>query len=152
MLEAILFGLMVALLGLVVLQVFTRYVLEAAVPWTEEVARMLLVWTVMLGAAVATERKTHYVILIFSNKFRGLTQLIVLLGTNLLGLIFLAVLVDTGITYAFANMHTVYISTQWSRGLIYLALPIGAAIMALSLLTHSIEAWINRNDVANANK
>ena len=48
--EGALFLLSTALLVLIALQVFTRYVLQASLPWTEEVARMVLVWMVMLGA------------------------------------------------------------------------------------------------------
>jgi len=150
--EAILFVQMIALLALILLQVLTRYVLQAAVPWTEEIARMLLVWLVMLGAAVATERSTHYLIVIFIEKFRGMARISVLIATNILGLIFLAVMVDAGIAYARANMHTVYISTQVSRGLIYLALPVGGAIMWLSLLLQSIEVWINRGNLSHLDR
>ena len=57
--EAVLFVLTASLLILIALQVFTRYVLQASVPWTEEMARMVLVWAVMLGAAVAMERNEH---------------------------------------------------------------------------------------------
>ena len=48
-LEAVLFVLVLTLLALVILQVFTRYVLQSSLPWTEEVARMVLVWLVMIG-------------------------------------------------------------------------------------------------------
>ena len=142
--EAILFVLVLALLALIALQVFTRYVLQAALPWTEEVARMLLVWTVMLGAAVAMERKQHYTITVLSSNFRGVTGMVVLLVTNVLGLVFLAALVRYGFDYAAANVKTVYISTQVSRSWIYLAMPFGAAIMGISLILHSIEVALNR--------
>ena len=140
--EAALFVHVLALLALIVLQVFTRYLLQAGVTWTEEVARMILVWTVMLGAAVAMDRKEHYVITIFSAKFDPTTRLWVLVVTNVLGLVFLAVLVHYGSLYMAANMKTTYVATGVSRGWVYMALPVGAAIMAGSLLLHSIEAII----------
>ncbi len=141
-LEAVLFVHVVALLALIVLQVFTRYVLQAGVTWTEEVARMILVWTVMLGAAIAMDRNEHYVITVFSARFGGRLRLWVLLATNVLGLLFLVALAYYGNLYMAANMKTTYVATGVSRGWVYLALPAGAAIMAGSLLMHSIEALI----------
>jgi TRAP-type C4-dicarboxylate transport system permease small subunit len=146
--EAVLFLLVLALLVLIALQVFTRYVLQASLPWTEEVARMVLVWAVMLGAAVAMERNEHYAVTVFSARFRGATRIGVLIATNLIGLLFLLALVRYGAEYMSANMKTVYVSTQVSRGWVYLAMPVGATIMGLSLLLHSIEAWIDRHEAA----
>jgi TRAP-type C4-dicarboxylate transport system permease small subunit len=105
---------------------------------------MVLIWTVMLGAAIAMERKQHYVINVLSDRFRGSVQRTVLIATNLLGVVFLVALVYYGAQYMFANMMTTYVSTQVSRGWVYLALPVGATIMAGSLLVHSIEAWFGR--------
>lgn len=144
--EAVLFLLVLSLLVLIALQVFTRYVLQASLPWTEEVARMVLVWAVMLGAAVAMERNEHYAITVLSARFRGAIRMSVLIATNILGLMFLVVLIRYGTEYMSANMKTVYVSTQVSRGWIYLAMPVGATIMGLSLILHSIEAWLDRGE------
>lgn len=140
--EAVLFVHVIALLVLILLQVFTRYVMQAGLTWTEEVARMILVWTVMLGAAVAMERNEHYMITVLSARFRGAFRTWVLVVTNVLGLVFLVALVHYGSLYMAANMKTTYVSTGVSRGWVYLALPVGSAIMAGSLLLHSIEALI----------
>ena len=63
-----------------------------------------------------------------------------------LGFVFLGVLVRYGAEYMTVNMKTVYVSTQISRGWVYLALPVGAVIMGLSLLLHSVEAWYERDE------
>jgi TRAP-type C4-dicarboxylate transport system permease small subunit len=144
--EALVFVHVIVLLVLIVLQVFTRYIMQSALPWTEEVARMVLVWTVMLGAAVAMERNEHYAITVLSAHFRGPLRRCVLIATNALGFVFLGVLVRYGAEYMTVNMKTVYVSTQISRGWVYLALPVGAVIMGLSLLLHSVEAWYERDE------
>jgi TRAP-type transport system small permease protein len=46
-------GFFIALLILVVFQVVTRYILQNAPVWTEEVARYCMVWGGLLGATVA---------------------------------------------------------------------------------------------------
>ena len=147
-LGAVLFVLVLALLALVLLQVLTRYVMQAAIPWTEEVARMVLVWMVMVGATIAAERNEHYAINFLSAKLRGVPRLLVLLLTNVMGLIFLLVLAVYGTQYVLANLQTVYVSTQTTKALVYVALPGGAVLMALSLVLQSIEAWIAGPDAA----
>ncbi len=48
-----------ALAAVVFYQVFTRYVLNDAAGWTEEIARYLLVAVTFLGGAMAVRRNTH---------------------------------------------------------------------------------------------
>ncbi|MEP6608388.1 MAG: TRAP transporter small permease [Burkholderiaceae bacterium] len=140
--KAVLFVLMLVLLALIILQVFSRYILQASLPWTEEIARMVIVWAVMLAAAVATERGEHYVITVLFDQFRGALRQSILIGTSAIALVFLAVMVRAGIEYTAANMNTTYVATQLSRGWVYLALPIGASLMALSLALRTIEAFV----------
>lgn len=144
-LEVVLFVLVLALLALVILQVSTRYVLHSSLPWTEEVARMVLVWLVMIGAAIAAERKEQYAISFIFDRLRGSTRLVVLMATNLLGVAFLLALVFYGAEYVRTNMQTVYVATQLSKGYIYAAVPVGAIIMTGSLIAHAIEAWVLRD-------
>ena len=47
------------LAGVVFYQVFTRYALNDAAGWTEEIARYLLVAVTFLGGAMAVRRNTH---------------------------------------------------------------------------------------------
>lgn len=55
--------LLVGLLALMTLDVlwgvFTRYVFSDQASWTEELARYLLIWIGILGAAYATEKNMH---------------------------------------------------------------------------------------------
>ena len=48
-----------ALAAVVFYQVFTRYVLNDAAGWTEEIARYLLIAVTFLGGAMAVRRNTH---------------------------------------------------------------------------------------------
>ena len=57
--EAVALVLFSALGGAMVLQVFTRYVLNDSLAWTEEVARYLLIAVAFVGAAAATRRAAH---------------------------------------------------------------------------------------------
>ena len=52
----------------VVLGVFTRYVIGHQTEWTEELAKILLVWVSMLGASIGFIRKSHLGVDYFVNK------------------------------------------------------------------------------------
>ncbi len=51
--------LMTAMVGSVVWQVLSRYLLVVPAAWTEELARFLLIWIGMLGAAYAYRQGSH---------------------------------------------------------------------------------------------
>ncbi|WP_299790583.1 TRAP transporter small permease [uncultured Marivita sp.] len=57
--DTVALGLFVALLVIVFLQFFTRYVLNSSFGWTEEIARYLLVCTVFAGCLRAQRRGGH---------------------------------------------------------------------------------------------
>jgi TRAP-type transport system small permease protein len=57
--EGVCYVLLAALVTTTSLQVFTRYVINAPLPWTEELAKMLFVWITFLGSAVIAKRGTH---------------------------------------------------------------------------------------------
>ncbi|WP_203138676.1 TRAP transporter small permease [Microbacterium sp. JZ31] len=51
--------LLVGVFALVLTQVFTRYVLGTPLTWTEEAARLTLVWLAFLAAAFVSSRRAH---------------------------------------------------------------------------------------------
>lgn len=51
-----------ALLCLIALQVFSRYLLQTPLSWTEELARYSMVWMVFMAAAQITSRDGHIAI------------------------------------------------------------------------------------------
>lgn len=76
---------LIGLLALMTLDVlwgvFTRYVFADQASWTEELARYLLIWIGILGAAYATEKNMHPAIELLKpklaeNRQKKLTQLV----------------------------------------------------------------------------
>lgn len=70
-LRALLVILVVALVSSVAWQVLSRYLLEDPSPWTEELARFLLIWIGMLGASYAFHRKAHLGLELLPAKLEG---------------------------------------------------------------------------------
>ena len=52
-------ALLIAVFGVIIFQVFTRYVLDMPLPWSEEVARLLVVWLTFVGAGFVASRNAH---------------------------------------------------------------------------------------------
>ena len=52
-------------------QVFSRYLLTDPSPWTEELARFLLIWVGMLGASYAFREKAHLGLELLPEKLTG---------------------------------------------------------------------------------
>lgn len=52
-----------------VLQVFTRYILNSAFSWTEELARYSFIWTNLLGAVLCVKKSSHATVTALTDKF-----------------------------------------------------------------------------------
>jgi len=63
--------LMFCLVGAVLWQVTSRYVFSSPSSWTEELARFLLIWISLLGAAYAFRSGMHLALDILPRKFTG---------------------------------------------------------------------------------
>ncbi len=61
-------ALMVAMVASVVWQVLSRYLFVVPAAWTEELARFLLIWIGMLGAAYAYRQGSHLGVDLLANK------------------------------------------------------------------------------------
>lgn len=71
LLKNALIGLMVALVASVSWQVISRYVFSSPSSWTEEVARFLMIWVGLLGAAYAFRNGVHLGLDLLPKKLTG---------------------------------------------------------------------------------
>src|ERR1041385_8500762 len=78
---------------IVFLQVFTRYVLNDSLSWTEEIARYGLMWVVFIGGIMLTRRNTHIAVELLSNVMKpGLARATLLAFVDVIKLGFLGLL------------------------------------------------------------
>ena len=140
--EAVALAGMVATITVVTfLQVFTRYVTENPLIWTEELARYLFVWITLIGGAAAVRTRGHFGLDILR---RFAPPLRTPLGalTTLVVFVFLGLLFYTGI------LETRQASTQISHALgvnmhwAYLSIPTGAGLALWHVAAHWAEAGI----------
>lgn len=140
-LEGVVAALLAAAAGLGAYQVLTRFVLHQPASWTEALTRVLLVWMVCLGAALAVRAGglVAFDVLhaVGGGRFGKLLRLV--------GLAFSAsfffLLVWTGYQIAervrFQNLAGLEISIAWS----YAALPVGGAMAVLLALLAFVRVW-----------
>jgi TRAP-type C4-dicarboxylate transport system permease small subunit len=129
-------GLLLAVVVIIVLvQVFGRYILQMSLSWPEELARYVLVWLMFFGAASATATRSQIVVdtilELVSPRIRRVLEGIGALA----GLVTVALLVWTSQPLIFGPASR---STSPATGIpsfwIYLAIPIGGALLGLFAL------------------
>jgi len=120
-------------------QVINRYILKYPICWTEEIARFLLVWVTLIGAALCTREDSHIQIDLLYLKFNPKIQQIISLIINLIFLTFAIFIIYQGIAILqfikFQKAESVQISMIW----VYIAGPIGFLIIIFYLVLRIIK-------------
>ncbi len=127
--------LFILVLAVASLQVISRYVLVTPLPWTEEIARFLLVWVTFLGAASITRRKLHITVEFFSSKYPPRLSHLINAALYVLMALFLAV-VFWGTLVMFESSWPVHAGTiPWLRmSWVYLGAVLGTGIMLIIVI------------------
>jgi TRAP-type transport system small permease protein len=122
--------LFILVLAVASLQVIARYVLVTPLPWTEEIARFLLVWVTFLGAASITRRKLHITVEFFSSKYPPRLGHLINATLYVLMALFLVV-IFWGTLVMFESSWPVHAGTiPWlSMSWVYLGAVLGTGIM-----------------------
>ena len=115
-------------------QVICRYVLQVALPWTEEFARFAFIWLIFLANAMAERQKEHFRVSYFVEQApRRVRYVLWVFGELLIFTFFIWLFMDS---LQFVKMGKRMISTVMQLRLdwIYWALP---AAIVLGLLNRS---------------
>jgi TRAP-type C4-dicarboxylate transport system permease small subunit len=130
--------LMAAIVALISLNVFMRYVLDASLSWGEELTLWTFVWFVWLSASYAFRHRKHVRITILRDMLGDRGQIGLDLVVDILILIFLGVL-------AFECLKLInlpFVASQKSVVLglpipiLYASAPVGAALSSIRVLQH----------------
>lgn len=128
--------------ALVFVQVIDRFAPGPSLFWTEEVVRILLVWSVMLGLPVVLYH--HEEIVVDLLRLPPRVTIWRLRLAALLGAVFLALLAWHGWSFTARSAGFTSPTLGVSRGWIYAPIPLGAALGVLALAVrperHS-KAW-----------
>jgi TRAP-type C4-dicarboxylate transport system permease small subunit len=134
----------------VVWGVFTRYVLGHQSPWTEELARMLLIWVSLLGASIGFIRRSHLGVDYFVGKLNQRWQTVGQLVVYLLVALFASLVLVYGgyrlVSSVLSNgQPSAALKIEW--GYVYLAVPISGVfifIFSIEMITEIINTSLRK--------
>ncbi len=131
-LERFLVILMVVMVLNVLWQVFTRFILGSPATFTEELARYILIWVGMLGAAYVAGKKMHLSIDYFTAKMRGAvkfwSEILIQTCIFLFGL-FGMVIGGVYLVYLTLLLEQTSAALQIPLGYVYIAIPLGGLLI-----------------------
>jgi TRAP-type transport system small permease protein len=134
--EYICFGMLAAMVAIVGLQVFYRYVLSSSLSWSEEIARYLFVWTVLLGGTSGVRLGFLVAVTFVQNQMPTALRKAVLIGINLLILAFAYVLVVHGFDLAQTVHRQLAPATRIPMSYVYGAIPVSGVLIVFYTLLH----------------
>ena len=120
-----------AIFGIMLFQIWFRYVLNSSLLWSEEFALFGLIWLVLLGSVALMRDWKHVNIPIFVMLMPAHARALLVILAKVVTLAFLLFLVWNGLDVFGGSFHRMSpmlgISTKWSK----LAIPVGALLMAI---------------------
>ncbi len=132
----------IACLGVLVpADVIGRYFTGRMFVWSPELSSFCLVWVGMLGGAVGFDKGMQIGVTVVINKLPQAVRSVVMLIGYLCMLYLLSVLVTRGIVQVRANFSQVTSIIKIPMGIPYMALPVGAGIMALITVEKIIDLF-----------
>jgi TRAP-type C4-dicarboxylate transport system permease small subunit len=132
-------GLLLGLLVVVFIQVVVRYATYQPLAWTEEVARLLFIWTCMAGAAVGAKRGSHFAVTLIFDMMPAVSHRPIKVALLLMEAAFYAVLTWSAliVTRVAHNQHSP--SLEFPMSFSYAALMISGAVMCLFALWRMVK-------------
>ena len=128
-------GLLMAVMVLdVTWQVLTRFVLKEPSSYTEELARFLLVWIGLLGAAYAYRKKAHLGLDILSQKLEGIAKRRLDIFISLVCMLFACVIMIYGgskLMLLTLELDQMSAALQVKVGYLYSVIPLSGLLIVL---------------------
>ncbi|MCX7780736.1 MAG: TRAP transporter small permease [Negativicutes bacterium] len=128
----VLFAIMVFATGA---QIVARYVVGASLEWSEELARYMFIWSVLLGSSMCVKRRGHVGVELVVMKLPARLQGYAMIFADCLSAVFFVILIVYGIevTEITADQHSP--AMEFPMGLAYVSIPVSGLLM----LSYTIE-------------
>ena len=140
-LERIAFAGIVALIGVMSLQIVSRLFFTAT-SWSEETARYLLIWLTFLGACLAFQRGRHIAVTVIADRLPPPAPRITRAFVALVTLTFMITLAKVGYEYMDLQSYQRSAALQIPMSSVYVIMPLSAGIMAFMALIDLLEALV----------
>lgn len=141
--------LVVGMAILLIVSVVLRYVFNAPLQWSDELARLILVWITFLGAALATKRQKEIVVDVLDVWLSERLKKVVKSLADLLTIAFTAYLLVYGVKMSQFAWMIKSDSLRVPYTVFYAAVPVGALITLIYLVLRLIYRFKGMNGKPN---
>lgn len=132
------------LLGAMTLVVFAQVIFrlfKASLPWSEELARYMMIYLTFIGASIGVKRGSHIAVEALMGLVREKYQKYVSLLVVLLCMAFFVILVVFGSKVVGTTMSQLSPAMKVNMGLVYLAIPLSGLLMIIHSLNEIFEIF-----------
>ena len=119
---------------LICAQVFYRYALNSSLVWSEELVQFILLWTVMLGSAVAADRGAHIALDPLGDWLGARGRRVKAIVIELATIQFCSVLTWYGVVLCWRTRFMLSSAADIPMWAVYAAMPVGAALIIIFCL------------------
>lgn len=130
---------LVIMILIVTMTVFTRYFLNYTYRWSDEIALLMMIWFGFIGIALGVKSSIHLSIEYFMSLIPDRYQVWIYQIENILVGLFGWYMMRFGIQLYNSTRMTRLPATQWSRGLLFIMLPVSGGFV----LVYSIAKMFN---------
>lgn len=139
---------MTTVVGVVTTQVVLRYVFNESLSWAEELVRYVVVWMSFLGAGMGVARGAHISMGLLVSVLPGRLSIFALRAGHLGAMVFALFLMVAGAEHVltvrgFGQVSSAMRMPMW---IVYLCLPVGAAIFLVRLAEAFIRTFLPKTD------
>jgi TRAP-type C4-dicarboxylate transport system permease small subunit len=114
-----------------VLQVFTRYVLNNSLSWTEELARYSFIWANLLGASLCLKKNSHAQVTVIFDALPATAQKIMRLIIQFLVITMSGYMIVQGLKVMEIVQGQLSPALKMPSSLLYLAVPLGGLFLII---------------------
>ena len=148
-LEVIIAFLLCAMVVIMFLSVFYRYLLNNPIGWADQICQWIFVWLVYLGIAVGYRRRIHIGVDVLVKRLKPTYRKAIALLTDVAIGGFLVIVCYYGVIITIRSAEQIYGSLELPPSYMYAAGPVSAFFMLLFVLDSIRRRLINTYDEAN---
>lgn len=126
---------------LVICQVFTRFVTEGSLTWSEELSRYFMAYMVFCAAALVTREKQHIRIENLTSKLTGAPKKVVSTISLLIQIAFLVIVIVGYVQFMPTSTMRTSPTAQIPMSVVYFCIPLSVLFMILYLIRDLVNTW-----------
>ena len=130
----------------VFIDVILRYIFSGGMPWTQEVATLLLVWFSLIGMAIGVLERIHISIEVFTKKFSKRAICILEIIDHIFITLFGMAMIYYGIIIMDMTKKSTMPATKLPSSVLYVILPLSGLLIVLNAIVTAARSAVGARD------